>query len=354
MKIESSIVSMKSDRSYLKASTIEEKLITLSIGQPNNTSTVQEDNLTISPQSQKLLSEEQQKSVETLPSAKSKEPLFELSDMDKQKIRLLQKMMEAITGKKMKFLTLEELGINQDEANKIKIQSTSASPRTESMVATHYSRKETMIEKEQTKFGASGIIRTEDGREINFGVQLSMNRAFTSSQSIEINKVEQKLQDPLVLNFNASMVGLTEQKYQFDLDSDGTKDQISFVKPGSGFLAVDWNKDGQVTDGSELFGVKSGDGFADLSQHDADQNGWIDENDEIFNQLRIWEKDERGQDHLVALGEKGVGAIYLGNVSTEFSLTNKENQLDGQIRSTGIFLNEKGTVGTVQHVDLAL
>lgn len=41
-------------------------------------------------------------------------------------------------------------------------------------------------------------------------------------------------------------------------------------------------------------------------------------------------------------------------MSTEFSLTNDTNQLQGQVRKTGVFLNENGTVGTVQQVDLAL
>ena len=70
--------------------------------------------------------------------------------------------------------------------------------------------------------------------------------------------------------------------------------------------------------------------------------------------LRIWTKDEEGNDKLFALGEKGVGAIYLGNVDTNYSLKNDSNDLQGQIRKTGIFLRENGNVGTVQHIDVAI
>ena len=155
--------------------------------------------------------------------------------------------------------------------------------------------------------------------------------------------------DPLVLNFKGGAAELTEQKYRFDLDSDGTGEEISFVGPGSGFLALDRNGNGTVDDGSELFGTRSGDGFADLGAYDDDGNGWIDENDEIYDHLRIWTKDENGNDQLLALGVKGVGAIYLGNVNTGFTLKGADNSTAGAIRSTGFYLSEDGSSGTIQH-----
>ena len=70
-----------------------------------------------------------------------------------------------------------------------------------------------------------------------------------------------------------------------------------------------------INDGNELFGTKSGDGFKDLAKYDKDRNGWIDEADDIFDDLRIWTKDEQGNDKLLTLKEAGVGAIYLGGFS---------------------------------------
>jgi hypothetical protein len=143
-----------------------------------------------------------------------------------------------------------------------------------------------------------------------------------------------------------------QTQFQFDLNSDGTKEQIAFVAPGSGFLALDKNGDGTINNGSELFGPGTGNGFKDLAAYDSDGNGWIDENDAVFNNLRIWTKDSAGNDQLFTLSQKGVGALYLGNVATPFSVKDEQNALLGQVRSTGIFLQENGTVGTLQQVDL--
>ena len=123
---------------------------------------------------------------------------------------------------------------------------------------------------------------------------------------------------------------------------------------GSGFLALDRNNNGFVDDGSELFGPQSGNGFDELAAYDEDRNGWIDENDEIFDKLRIWTLDEEGNKTLLALGQVGVGAIYLGNIRSEYGLKTMGNDSLGQIRSTGVFLKENGEVGTIQHVDLAI
>ncbi len=122
---------------------------------------------------------------------------------------------------------------------------------------------------------------------------------------------------------------------------------------GSGYLALDHNGDGIINDGSELFGTSSGNGFADLAKYDEDGNGWIDENDAIWSKLKIWCRDENGKDVLYRLSDKGVGAICLQNVSTDFTVKGQEGRTKGAVRNTGIFLYENGAAGTVQHVDLA-
>ena len=139
------------------------------------------------------------------------------------------------------------------------------------------------------------------------------------------------------------------------MDSDGKAEELSSLTGGSGFLALDLNNDGVINDGSELFGTKSGDGFKDLAAYDKDGNGWIDENDEVFKHLKVWTKNADGSDRLIAIADAGVGAIYLGNASTEFSVNTLDtNRTQGIVRSTGIFLKESGEVGTIQHVDLVV
>ena len=210
-------------------------------------------------------------------------------------------------------------------------------------------------EMEYTAFQSQGCVKTQDGREITFNVEVEMSRAFCEKyDSIYMQDIPQTC-DPLVFNLEGDIGKISDQKFLFDLNADGTEEEISFTEKGSGFLALDKNGDGEINDGNELFGTKSGDGFKDLAQYDEDGNGWIDENDAVFDDLSIWTLNEAGEKVQISLLKADVGAIYLGNASTEFSLKNEEtHETNGIIRKTGVFLKESGGVGTVQHIDLAV
>lgn len=209
-------------------------------------------------------------------------------------------------------------------------------------------------EQETTAFVSNGKVTTKDGREIDINVSFEMSRSFT--ESVELyTKEEYIMCDPLVINFTGNPAELSDQKFLFDLDGDGQKDEISYLGKGSGFLALDKNGDGVINDGTELFGTKSGNGFHDLSMYDEDGNGWIDEDDSVFKSLKIWVKNENGEDELIGIGEAGLGAICLNSISTEFSMNGMEdNHTNGMIRQSGIYLNENGSAGIIQHVDFAI
>lgn len=208
-------------------------------------------------------------------------------------------------------------------------------------------------EAEQTTYDTTGIVRTADGREISFNLSLEMSRSFASYYEKNYQEKAVTFCDPLVINLDGNIAELEDQKFYFDLDADGVEEYISKLGKGSGYLALDKNSDGKINSGNELFGTKSGDGFGDLTIYDEDGNGWIDENDDIWNKLKIWTTDESGKDVLYTLKEVGVGAICLQKANTNYSLTDSNNGVKGAIRSTGIFLYENGGVGTVQHLDLA-
>ena len=209
-------------------------------------------------------------------------------------------------------------------------------------------------ESESTTFASSGMVKTQDGRSIDFNIEVSMSRAFTSQINTLTTQNYIKT-DPLVINLDTDIGSVTDQKFLFDLDSDGDEEEISFAGKGSGFLALDRNGDGRIGDGSELFGTKSGDGFKDLAAFDEDGNGWIDENDSIYSKLKVWTKDEDGNDYLINLKDADVGAIYLDNADTQFSLKDGNNRMNGEIKKTGIYLHEStGAAGTLNHIDLAV
>lgn len=209
-------------------------------------------------------------------------------------------------------------------------------------------------EMEHTAYQSRGCVKTQDGRELAFNVEFEMSRAFC--EKYESMTMEDYIcVDPLVLNLEGNIGQISDQKFLFDLNADGTEEEISFAGQGSGFLALDKNKDGKINDGNELFGTKSGDGFKDLAVYDEDGNGWIDENDEIFKDLSVWTLNKEGEKVLISLKDADVGAVYLGNASTEYSLKNEEtHETNGVIRSTGIYLKESGGAGTIQHIDLTI
>ncbi len=214
------------------------------------------------------------------------------------------------------------------------------------------SGKNYFCEKESTSFHAKGIARCADGREISFDINAHMSREFEKVTRSRMKFDPVKCLDPLVINLNEGVTSVSGQDFYFDLDCDGEPEKIRSLSEGSGFLALDKNGDGTVNDGSELFGTKSGDGFADLEKYDDDGDGWIDEDDNVFDRLRIWIRSEDGTENLISLKEAGVGAINLARAQTEFSLKDKLNRTEAVIRATGMFLYEDGRAGTMQQVDM--
>lgn len=295
----------------------------------------------------------------------------EIDAPEDPKLLLIRAIIEAISGKSIKFVG--ESATNQsDKANSTTPTMANianlANANGGEVIAVssgntafglRYNSNEVIKENETTNFSASGIIKTADGKEIQFQCDLSMQRSFYMDNSTEIfmgaSTDRKSLCDPLIINFAGTAAELKNTTFAFDLNADGSAENIQELAAGSAFLVLDKNKDGKINNGNEMFGTQSGDGFADLSVYDEDGNGWIDENDSVYNSLGVWNNSAYGG-KIRSLKEAGIGAIYLQNANTEFSIKDKTtNELQGQIRKTGIFLNEKnGNIGTIQHVDLAI
>jgi hypothetical protein len=288
--------------------------------------------------------------VETEPSA----PADEDQGLD-SRLMTLKRMIESLTGRK---INLTHVWKNPDPAAgdastpaRPAESSESSEAPAEQEWGMSYTYSASHYEYEQTDFQAAGVVRTADGQEISFAVNLSMSREYFSEERLTITAGAPMI-DPLVINYSGKAAELEDLTFEFDLNSDGTDETLHTLAPGSGFLVFDQNADGKITTGTELFGPQSGDGFAELSVHDSDNNGWIDENDAIYKKLALWRR-ENGVDLLTSLKEANVGAIYLGRADTDFDLTDTDNALLGRIRKTGVYLKEDGGVGTVQQIDFS-
>ncbi len=276
-------------------------------------------------------------------------PLADEKEASREKVaRLLQQLVQAILetmqGKKCRSVLADGDGL-ADQPVAV------AGPGRE--MDWSWQTKETINEHERTRVEGSGVVRTADGRQIDLGFNIDLCRDYRCERNYsESGKVI--LRDPLVVNFAGSSAELATKRIDFDLDSDGIRETIPGLKAGSGYLVLDRNGNGFADDGSELFGTASGDGFADLAKLDSDRNGWIDEADPAFQDLRLWAggAENQGSD-LSTLKSRGVGAIYLGSVDSQFSLKDDANNLLGVIRAAGMYLGEDGRVGSVQQIDLA-
>jgi hypothetical protein len=269
-------------------------------------------------------------------------------------IRILKDLVERITGKRIDMQDISRAFSGEQQPVEVpRPDDADAAPGSAGW-GVDYRYESFYSETEATTFAAEGEVRTADGRTIDISVSLSMSRQFVEQEQIHLQAGDPVVKDPLVLNFDGTAAELSQTRFAFDIDCDGAGDQISTLSPGSGYLAVDKNGDGTINNGSELFGPATGHGFSELAAHDEDGNHWIDENDSIYDKLRIWTRTPAGDSQLFALGEKGVGAICLDYLASPFDLTDSSNRLLGQVRETGLYLTEAGAPGTIQELDIVV
>jgi len=215
-----------------------------------------------------------------------------------------------------------------------------------------YSHDEEYTERETVVLEARGVVKTADGREIEFSLGLVMDRRYVESHEIRI-RAGDALKDPLVINLDGSPVELSGRTFAFDLDADGTPDSLDGLPAGKGYIAFDRNGNGTIDDGTELFGPATGDALMELERLDADGNGWVDEGDDAFSSLYVLTFDDDGGQVLRSMRDAGVGALFASGAATPFDLKDGlTGQSSGRVRATGIYLAENGSAGTIQQVDL--
>lgn len=358
MRIAESQITMQSshiaEQQYVKKESLRqwigEKRPDFESADQNKTMFRQADNLTLSPEALILSS----RAEKPLPSSEIlSNSANESIDDEDPKLRTIRMLIEAITGKKINIARIGEFKAAPPDLNQIATNPAAIEPQREDW-GIEYDSSEEYSESEGMNFTSTGTIITQDGQEVGFSVALSLSREFTETKTTRIRLGDARLVDPLVINYDGTAAQLTGAKFAFDLDSDGTNENIPHLLSGSGFLFIDKNNDGRATNGNELFGPSTGKGFNELAAYDLDHNGWLDKNDPVFADLLIWSKNNAGSDYFSSLAGKNIGALYLRPQTTEFSLKDQGNALQAKIQETSIFLKEDGKAGTVQEIHLTV
>ena len=115
----------------------------------------------------------------------------------------------------------------------------------------------------------------------------------------------------------------------FDHNGDGVSHKSSWISKEDGILAYDRNGNGKIDDGSELFGNftqikdKDGnqrlakDGYEALKEFDSNNDGLIDNKDDKFKDLKIWQDANSNgisdEGELKSLDELGIASLSLNH-----------------------------------------
>lgn len=125
--------------------------------------------------------------------------------------------------------------------------------------------------------------------------------------------------EPLVFDLDGDGLELTtvQNGVRFDIKGDGQEVKTAFITGDDAFLALDRNGNGTIDSGKELFGDQHGaaNGIEELRKFDDNHDGYIDSNDAVYDQLRLFvDKNGDGvsqKDELLTLEEEEISRISL-------------------------------------------
>lgn len=296
--------------------------------------------------------EEQGSRVETWVTAPPRTDRVELRDSDERTARdarlaALIAIVEQLTGREVEVLDPAELE-RGGTARAARAERPAAARGGWGVSIDAWHRVE---EQEDTRVAIRATVTDADGVTHDVALDLRMSRRFVEEQRLSIRAGTAPVKDPLIVTLDGGVASFGADTRRFDLDLDGSPDRVRLTAGSSGFLVHDLDGDGAITDGRELFGPTTGNGFVELARLDDDGNGWIDESDEAYTRLG-W----AGADGAVrSLADVGIGAIATRAVTSPFLLTEPDGRTPiGEVRATGLARRDDGGAASVQQVDLAL
>ncbi|EBY4129933.1 hypothetical protein D4Y10_10685, partial [Salmonella enterica subsp. enterica serovar Oranienburg] len=159
---------------------------------------------------------------------------------------------------------------------------------------------------------------------------------------------------PIIIDLDRDGVETISLENGVFFDHNGNKfaESTGWVSPDDGLLVFDRDGNGQIDNGSELFGnntlqadgTNASNGYNALKEYDDNNDGVLDENDAIWNQLQIWQdKNSNGRvDEGELLTMKQAGIASINTMYKNSSTTDSQGNLHKQTGSITYTDGSKG------------
>ena len=169
--------------------------------------------------------------------------------------------------------------------------------------------------------------------------------------------------DPLAIDLNRDGTRTLKLNgaLNFDIDGNGFKEATGWISPEDAFLAYDRNENGIIDDGTELFGDKTvtnttfgytsktaANGFEALKAFDSNNDNIIDEKDEKFDKLLLWQ--DKNSNTVTDKGElKTLREHNIKSIDLNYKNINSTNN-GNFIRQTSKVMFNDGTTTTADDI----
>lgn len=208
------------------------------------------------------------------------------------------------------------------------------------------------------------VLSTDFGSDLEVSMQIAEFVARVQTDRVTVSQEAQALNihlrrgnhaqkkvDPIVLDLDGNGVETSgiEAGVIFDIEANGERALVSFVRGKDVLLALDRNVNGGIDDGGELFGTQHGaaNGFEELKKFDDNRDGVINAQDAVFSRLGGLRRGAAGLE-FIALSRLGVREIATAYQNRREALPNGD-----EILQDGVFRYRNGAFGRAFDVGLS-
>lgn len=165
--------------------------------------------------------------------------------------------------------------------------------------------------------------------------------------------------DPLTIDMNGDGVKtLSRDKgVYFDLDNNKFAERTGWIDGNDAFLALDRNENNKIDNGTELFGtytkLTNGDfarnGFEALAEFDSNHDNVLDEKDEIWSRLKLWQ--DRNSNGITDAGElTSIADSNLSSINLSYKKINQTDSQGNSHRNASHITRQDGSQAAVEEI----